>query len=234
MASRYGLMGKIFSAAIARSASVMAAARVASPEVLARPLPRGAVSIHIRHGDKKREMSLVPTQRYLDAAEDLVTMHPFGYRNIGFLSTEDPGAVDELMAHNGTFRYLWWDVPRDNSNGPDQLMKLGLRRGELTMIWWLQLFIALEADAWVGTRGSNWNRLIDELRCVWVPKCQNVYHEVGDFARWEHQNVAWSAALGSMASWVEVGEAARGKEMKAWARQFDWDKIAKRWDAILK
>lgn len=27
-----------------------------------------------------------------------------------------------------------------------------------------QLLMALECDAWVGTRGSNWNRLIDELR----------------------------------------------------------------------
>ena len=155
------------------------------------PLPRGAVSIHIRHGDKKREMNLVPTSRYWWAAEDLVTMHPFGYRNIGFLSTEDPESVSETMAHNGSFRFLWWDVLRDNSNGPDQLMKLGLRRGELTMIWWLQLFIALEADAWVGTRGSNWNRLIDELRCVWVPKCQNVYVEVGDDASWKSPLYSW-------------------------------------------
>lgn len=44
----------------------------------------------------------------------------------------------------------------------------------------LQLLMALEADAWVGTRGSNWNRLIDELRCVWVNKCAHVYVEVGD------------------------------------------------------
>jgi hypothetical protein len=43
----------------------------------------------------------------------------------------------------------------------------------------LQLLMALEADAWVGTRGSNWNRLIDELRCVWVVKCQGVYVEAG-------------------------------------------------------
>jgi hypothetical protein len=44
----------------------------------------------------------------------------------------------------------------------------------------LQLYMSLEADAWVGTRGSNWNRLIDELRCVWVPKCPNPYVDVGD------------------------------------------------------
>ena len=34
--------------------------------------------------------------------------------------------------------------------------------------------------ALVGTRNSNWNRLIDELRCVWVDKCHHPYVEVGD------------------------------------------------------
>jgi hypothetical protein len=35
------------------------------------PLPRGTVSIHIRHGDKKKEMTLIPTEKYLRAADDL-------------------------------------------------------------------------------------------------------------------------------------------------------------------
>lgn len=45
--------------------------------------------------------------------------------------------------------------------------------------------MALECDAWVGTRGSNWNRLIDELRCVWVPKCLHTYVDVGRRANWD-------------------------------------------------
>jgi len=43
-----------------------------------------------------------------------------------------------------------------------------------------QLLLALEADAWVGTYASNWNRLIDELRAVWVPKMAGPYIEVGE------------------------------------------------------
>jgi hypothetical protein len=151
---------------------------------LAIPLTRGTVSIHIRHGDKSKEMNLVPTSKYLQAADDLVKMHPFGYRQIGFMSTEDPSAVEDMQAMNNSWRYMWWDVPRLNSNGPEQLVLINMKRGELTMVWWLQLFIALEADGWVGTRGSNWNRLIDELRCIWVPKCQNVFVEVGDAISW--------------------------------------------------
>ena len=34
----------------------------------------------------------------------------------------------------------------------------------------------------LGTLGSNWNRLIDELRCVWVPKCMQPYIELGKAA----------------------------------------------------
>lgn len=43
----------------------------------------------------------------------------------------------------------------------------------------LQLIIALEADGWVGTRSSNWGRIIDELRCVWVAKCRLPFVEAG-------------------------------------------------------
>jgi hypothetical protein len=140
-------------------------------------------------------MNLVPTTRYLEAAEGLVEMNPFGYRRLAFMSTEDPSAIEDMVASNlsDTWRWLWWEVPRINSNGPDQLVELNMKRGELTFIWWLQLFIALEADGWVGTRGSNWNRLLDELRCVWVPKCQNVYVEVGDDVSWKGPHGPWKS-----------------------------------------
>jgi hypothetical protein len=162
-------------------------------------LPHGTISIHIRHGDKHKEMALVPTEDYLKEAARLVKLHPIflsPYRI--FLSTEDPSAIDEMSESimKGTstrinsFLLNWWDVPRENSNGPEQLAKFNsLPKAQLTLVWWLQLLLALECDAWIGTRGSNWNRLIDELRCVWVAKCQNIYSEVGDVNRWE--NVAW-------------------------------------------
>lgn len=162
-------------------------------------LPHGTISIHIRHGDKHKEMALVPTDDYLKEAARLVKLQPIilsPYRI--FLSTEDPSAIDEMSESimKGTstrinsFLLNWWDVPRENSNGPEQLAKFNsLPKAQLTLVWWLQLLLALECDAWVGTRGSNWNRLIDELRCVWVAKCQNIYSEVGDENRWENQ--AW-------------------------------------------
>ena len=156
------------------------------------PLPPGLVSLHIRHGDKGSEMKLVPTEAYLEAAARLVKMHPMALAPRGiFMSTEDPEApvlAGQLLAGAPGFAHwsmAWYDVPRANSNGPEQLSQFSLPRGVLSRIWLLQILLALECDAWVGTRGSNWNRVIDELRCVWVPKCQNVFEEVGDFERWE-------------------------------------------------
>jgi hypothetical protein len=160
------------------------------------PLGAGTVALHIRHGDKGTEMALVPTEAYLSAATALARAQPLALgAHRMFLSTEDPDAVAAVAAavrgavhdaRTGAWTLAYWDVPRENSNGKSQLAKFGLPRAQLTLVWWLQLLLALEADAWVGTRGSNWNRLIDELRCVWVAKCANIFVEVGDAARWEH------------------------------------------------
>jgi len=182
------------------------------------PLPPGTVSVHIRHGDKHREMTLVPLFNYLEAANSLVDENTLGYSGkVLFLSTEDPAAVADLettgfwsweasAAAGGKLDpvnvvpdkveaavyqppFARWTyliskhpfLPRENSNGPLQMktFQKNLSPGQLTLRWWLQLFMALECDAWVGTRGSNWNRLIDELRCIWLPKCGRVYREVG-------------------------------------------------------
>ena len=165
------------------------AARLGAPAL---PFPPGMVSLHIRHGDKGSEMRLVATEEYLAAAAVLAKMHPMALAPRGlFMSTEDPEAprvAGGMLAAGGEYAHwsmAWYDVPRANSNGPEQLSQFSLPRGVLTRIWLLQILLALECDAWVGTRGSNWNRVIDELRCVWVPKCQNVFQEVGDFDRWE-------------------------------------------------
>ena len=162
--------------------------------------------MHIRHGDKGVEMTLVPTQNYWQAAEDLAFDNPVALARRGvFLSTEDGGAVDEsrgLVERGGAeaWRLFWYDVPRNNIDGRTQIQAFAGGEGggggdggggggggapsltppQLTRIWFLQLLMALECDAWVGTRGSNWNRLIDELRCVWVPKCAQPYVEVGE------------------------------------------------------
>ncbi len=48
---------------------------------------------------------------------------------------------------------------------PPSLRLRGWCRSALTSQWLFQLYLALECDVWIGTRNSNWNRLIDEMRC---------------------------------------------------------------------
>ena len=77
-------------------------------------------------------------------------------------------------------------IPRMNSGPIQQLERSGDKGGRsfLSHTWLLQLWMALECDAWVGTRNSNWNRLIDELRCTLVDKCNGIYLEVGRKKDW--------------------------------------------------
>jgi hypothetical protein len=204
------------------AAGVARGAATAAAEGPPFPFPSGTVSMHVRHGDKGVEMTLVPTINYWRAAEALVFDNPIALARRGaFISTEDGGAVEESRGlvtgggggggggGSGTggsageelvvgpgWRLWWFDVPRNNIDGRtqiEQFTKSGGNGGggaggaggaltppQLSRIWFLQLLMALECDAWVGTRGSNWNRLIDELRCVWVPKCMQPYVEVGE------------------------------------------------------
>lgn len=63
------------------------------------PLPRGVVSIHVRHGDKGREMTLVPSSVYLEAAETYGKVAgSLGTVRAAFISTEDPGVLEAATA----------------------------------------------------------------------------------------------------------------------------------------
>ncbi len=57
-------------------------------------------------------------------------------------------------------------LQRMNTGPSEQLAKFG--RTGLSVQWLYQLFLALECDVWIGTRNSNWNRLIDEMRCAFA------------------------------------------------------------------
>jgi hypothetical protein len=122
------------------------------------PFKRGMTSIHVRHGDKAAEMTLIPNEAYFAAAESLVMHHPMGLMRAAFISTEDPGTLIAAANERRGWAMMWYDVPRHNSNGAQQLNTLPVPRTVLTRIWFLQLLMALECDAWIGTRGSNWNR----------------------------------------------------------------------------
>lgn len=145
------------------------------------PLPRGVVHVHIRHGDKGDEMTLQGGKVYADAAEKLAQLHLQTLRREMFVSSEDDAAIAEITTLLPKWEFLWYDLPRSNLGPLAQVNALGADHAATTTLQHLQqLMISLEADAWVGTRASNWNRLIDEFRCTWIARCHNPYEEVGD------------------------------------------------------
>lgn len=165
------------------------------------PLPRGSFSMHVRHGDKGIEMKLVDLPRYTKAAEDFIKRNPQSFSYTGFISTEDPDVLAEAKKLSLTkpppkdqeaewsqpakWTWYWSDIPRLNVSPEEQLKTLGGgNRTAMTVGWMLQLVMALEADGWVGTRGSGWNRLIDQLRCVWIAGCNKPFFEVGTKGSW--------------------------------------------------
>jgi hypothetical protein len=68
-------------------------------------------------------------------------------------------------------------IHRINDSPFIQLETFG--RTQMTLEWFLQLMMSLECDIFIGTLGSNWNRLIAELRCIWIDSCEAPYMEVG-------------------------------------------------------
>jgi len=154
-------------------------------------LPPGSISAHVREGDKGKELvnqKLPNISAYLAAAKRILRANPLGTSRLIFLSSENPENLNALRdftaspeGHAGV-RTTWYGLatamPRHNSNGYSQGTLYGT---EFMMVrYLLQLLLALECDAFIGQRASNWNTVIDQLRCVWVPKCAATFTEVGE------------------------------------------------------
>lgn len=171
------------------------------------PFPQGVIHSHVRHGDKYTEMKLQGTGRYFEAGANISKLHPWFLSRFMFVSTEDPEVLTQAQWYTpggfvpsdkqptaptgggGPWSVIYTDIQRSNRGPLAQVEALGTdNAGFTTRTHLLQLTMSLECDAWIGTRGSNWNRLLDELRCTWVDKCNRPYVEVGTDESWEHYN----------------------------------------------
>ena len=146
------------------------------------PFPSGTMAAHIRGGDKYYEMKLVPPIKYVDAASKLIVRMPHSFSRFLFVSADDPAAITKTkrVAEKRALPYIYSRIPRiERGHSLFAWDHLKSERAQRFYGHLLQLVMSLEADAWIGTRASNWNRMIDELRCIWVDKCPNIYVEVG-------------------------------------------------------
>lgn len=147
------------------------------------PLPSGTVNAHIRHGDKYIEMTLVSSENYAKAFANMIQNMPNSFSRVFFVSSDDETAVQTCreLTENRQMTYIYTRLARmDGGHDVDNWDRTnGGTQRRLVLGHLLQLFMSLESDAWIGTRGSNINRLIDELRCIWVDKCLHTFVEVG-------------------------------------------------------
>ena len=143
-----------------------------------RHIRQGTISCHIRHGDKWMEAAIVEDEYYMRAIEELWTLSKSQRKQLRreiFLSTEDPSSID-YFSNNTSWTTLYTLVPRkpdrriSNIQYAEQIGKANEMINSL-----LNLDLALECDAWVGTMTSNWCRLIDELRSTVRCKSDGMY-----------------------------------------------------------
>lgn len=132
-------------------------------------------------------MKLVDFDAYIAAGEALASMNPLAYARMAYLSSEDPQVFDDARAISfldptvttpqQDWQFYSSTIDRINGGPATQLEAFG-NRTQTTLNWLMELLIvctscgpcyaanaqrqqAMECDAFVGTRGSSWNRLID-------------------------------------------------------------------------
>ena len=141
----------------------------------------GFINVNIRSGDKRQESRLSTTEYILQQAETLIVNQPLSFSRSIFITSDNLGEIHkaETLAQEMKMRVIYSNIPR---------MVLGHNQPDVKSFWnfnvtiavLMDLFMASECDAWVGTRSSNWNRLIDIHRCVHARKCHQSFVEAGD------------------------------------------------------
>jgi len=113
-----------------------------------------------------------------------------------FISSDDLSALlsnllsQDQLDSNEMFVIKHWNIitsrniPKVDTAGMTKAVK-AVGKSKLLLYRFQQIMMALECDAWVGTRASSLNSLVDELRCVWIAKCHSPFVEIADTENWK-------------------------------------------------
>ncbi|CAI5481154.1 unnamed protein product [Closterium sp. Yama58-4] len=125
---------------------------------------RRYVAVHVRQGDKSSEMRLLPLSAYLELAEK--ARRNFPDVTAMWLSTEMEDVVQEatrLLSPRWAVKYT--QFPRQGAaNISMKSYESDVGMGPTSDNAFVNLVLAAEADLFVGTLGSTWSVLIDNLR----------------------------------------------------------------------
>ena len=136
------------------------------------PPSESIVTVHIRWGDKAKEMTLQPIDAYINATLALFTPEERKGETPVYIyvSTEDPTAVEEFQVHarKAFPSQMKWSLCTSGPKNPTTNFKMTnaaqATNGKAGLQSMGALLIALEANRYVLTGRSNWSRLINELR----------------------------------------------------------------------
>ena len=162
-------------------------------------VPPNLITVHIRWGDKAIEMDLASVREYVNAVHHILDRrqqqqqqgHQQGHQlqpvNV-FVSSEDPRAFTSFRNAAPDSWNIYQDAmvqemkmfrPKDGTQwaaGPVVTQRLSRTEGTSSLA---SLAIAMEANEFVLVLGSNWSRLMDELRKAVVdPTCGGCTYSV--------------------------------------------------------
>jgi hypothetical protein len=143
--------------------------------------PKDLITVHIRWGDKKQEMSLISIRSYINAITRLLKeRNRAGDRANIFLATEDPRALETFRKrappgwriYVDQYYHEMLDHRIEGYNGiPKMAAALEGRTGTVALG---SLLVAMEANDYVLTSASNWSRMMNELReKILDPRCNS-------------------------------------------------------------
>jgi len=159
-------------------------------------VPPDLITVHVRWGDKKEEMELVPAEKYVKAVGRILDKRESSNNTVSvFLATEDPKAVkafeDAAPKEWNIYldQYFHEMLPYRNKTNDiyNQAPKTATEtKGRAGLIALASLLVAMEANDFVLTLASNWSRMMNELRKNVVdPRCNNCTNMVDlKFAEW--------------------------------------------------
>ena len=141
-------------------------------------IPSNLINVHIRWGDKKREMKLHNVEEYIDAVNDMikikniVNLNKTTENNI-YVSSDDTNAITSFKNEAPKNWNIFTDpiidtiLNIDSSKDPNAQNPYWFAhqtQGKMGLISLSSLLIACESNYHVLTTGSNWSRLMNEVR----------------------------------------------------------------------
>lgn len=145
----------------------------AFPEGL--PHPDDLITVHIRWGDKGREMELRSVERYIGNISEMIMTRPKNREHMPlhiYLASEDPEAIRQFLENAPKD----WNIHTSGpTNKPGVSDMISMSKDEFAGLQSFgALLLSMESNRYVLSTGNNWSRLINELRKNVVnPRCDN-------------------------------------------------------------